>query len=129
MEREVNPSCQCSRFYCEITKEYTCCACCLQRESCSDPCLNHPSKCNLAITVRKVARKRKFTDGQAFKLWQEGYSDAMIAKAVGVSRQRINEWRDVLELPPTDREPIDTSRYYLVMLSNGEFAIIVDNKQ
>jgi len=128
MERKGMPSCQCSRFYCESTKEFTCCACCSQRESCTDPCLNHPSKCGLLITVKKAPRRSKFTDGQAFKLWQEGYSDAMIAKAVGVSRQRIQNWRDALELPDTYKEPIDTSKYYLVKLQSGESAILIDRK-
>ena len=129
MNQEVNPISQCSRFYCEITKEFTCCACCSQRESCSDPCLNHPSKCNLSIIPRKKVRKRKFTDGQAFKLWQQGYSDDMIAKAVGVSRQRIHAWRDVLELPATDKKPIDTTKYFLMKQSNGESIILVDKKK
>ena len=128
MKQEANPCSQCSRFYCEATNEFTCCACCPKRKSCLDPCLNHPSKCNLSIIPRKKARKRKFTDGQAFKLWQQGYSDDMIAKAVGVSRQRILAWRDVLELPATDKKPIDTTIYYLIKLSNGESAIIVDEK-
>lgn len=131
MEREGSPSCQCSRFYCEITKEYTCCGFCSQREECTDPCLNHPSKCNLSITPRKVVRNRKFTDYEAFKLWQDGYSDAMIAKAVGVSRQRIQTWRDTLELPATDKDPVDTSdtsKYYMIKLANGQYAILTDKK-
>lgn len=129
MGREENMRHLCSRFYCEITQEYTCCACCSQRESCTEACLNHPSKCNLFITAKKRrSRNRKFTDWQAFKLWQKGYSDTKIAKAVGVSRQRIQTWRDVLELPSTDQEQVDTSKYYLVKLSNGESAILIDRK-
>lgn len=120
---------QCSRFYCDITKEFTCCTCCPQRESCSDPCLNHPSKCNLSIPARKTARKRKFTDAQAFELWQKGYSDDMIAKSVGVSRQRIHAWRDVLELPATDKNNVDTTEYHLIKLKNGQSAVIVDKKK
>jgi hypothetical protein len=52
----------------------------------------------------------------------------MIAKTVGVSRQRIQTWRDTLELPATDKEPVDTSRYYLIKLSNGQSAILIDRK-
>ena len=127
MEREEKPNCQCSRFYCETMREYTCCACCPQVESCADPCLNHPSKCNLSIQ-KKVGRRRKLNEGEAFKLWKEGYSDASIAFLVGVSRQRIQIWRDVLELPPTDKENIDRGNYYLIKLPNGESAVIKDKK-
>lgn len=52
----------------------------------------------------------------------------MIAKELGVSRQRIQTWRDVLELPATDKEPVDTTKYYLVKLSNGQAAVIIDRK-
>jgi hypothetical protein len=58
-----------------------------------------------------------------------GYSDGMIAKSVGVSRQRIHAWRDVLELPATDKTPIDTTKYHLIKLSNGQCAVIVDEKR
>jgi hypothetical protein len=127
MEREGIKSCQCSRFYCSKTKEHTCCALCADRESCEDPCLNHPSKCKLSIQ-KKQGRPRKLNEGEAFKLWQEGKSDAVIAKAFDVSRQRIQAWRDTLELPATDKEPIDTSKYYLIKQQNGESAILIDRK-
>lgn len=120
----------CSRFYCSMQQEFTCCADCPRRETCPDPCLNHPSKCNLVIISAKKRRSplRKFTDGQAFELWQKGYSDSMIAKTVGVTRQRIQTWRDNLELPSTDGGDIDTSKYFIIKLSTGETAVMIDKK-
>lgn len=120
----------CSVFKCDTMKEYVCCADCPRRNQCPDPCLNHPSKCNLVRiqTKQKRSHPRRFTDEQAFKLWQKGYSDAEIGKTVGVSRQRIQTWRDNLELPSTALSDIDTSKYCLVKLSNGETAVLTDKK-
>lgn len=47
--------CFCSLFSCvaDKTKETLCCACCPEKESCVDACLNSPNKCNLATTYKE----------------------------------------------------------------------------
>ena len=64
-------------------------------------------------------RTRKFTDQQAFTLWQAYKTDAEIGNALGVSRAYIQRWRDQLELPSTAKNPIDTKKYHLAALQDG----------
>ena len=71
----------------------------------------------------KNKRNRRFTDAQAFALWQEGKSDAEIGKLLGVSRQMICKWRDAMELPATFKQDIDPSQYRLVHNKFGNFVI------
>lgn len=75
--------------------------------------------------VRSRGRKsrRSYTDEQAFKLWQEKYTDGQIGAALGVSRQAIQRWRDTMELPPVTGNDINTSEYKLIKTSRGIFAI------
>lgn len=74
--------------------------------------------------AKKPKRKpRKFTDQQAFELWQAGHTDAQIGAAVGVSRAYIQRWRDQLELPSTSKTPVDTKKYRLAVLQDGTYAI------
>lgn len=69
-------------------------------------------------------RKKKYTDREAFALWQAGKSDGEIGAALGVSRQLIQRWRDVLELPSTFLEPdVNTADYQLIALQNGMFVL------
>lgn len=69
-------------------------------------------------------RPRKYTDHQAFQLWQAGLTDAKIAKALGVSRISIVQWREQLELPSTWKNPIDTKKYRLASLQDGTAIVI-----
>ena len=71
-------------------------------------------------------RKRKFTDAEAFCLWQQGLTDAEIGQALGVSRAYIQRWRDHLELPSTARFPIDTKKYRLSQMEDGTPIVIND---
>lgn len=76
----------------------------------------------------KKRTPRKYTDQDAFRLWQEGKSDAEIARSLGVSRALIQRWRDTLELPSTTKHPIDTKKYRLQQAEDGTiFAIQDDN--
>lgn len=115
----------CSVFTCSEMNGNICCADCPNRQSCDDPCLNHPSKCNLAIskTNGRVVTRR-FTDSEAFELWQHGYTDAQIAEILGVSRQRIQTWRDDIELPSTAKHNIDTKKYRLAYMPDGTCYVI-----
>lgn len=76
-------------------------------------------------TARKPVRKsrRKYTDEEAFALWQEGKNDCEIGAILGVSRQMIQKWRDVMELPSTNKTEIDTGSYHLVRTHAGVFVI------
>lgn len=72
---------------------------------------------------RKPAKRsrRRYTDEQAFALWQAGKNDFEIGRELGVSRQIIQRWRDTMELPSTVKFDIDTHRYQLVRTPAGIF--------
>ena len=72
-------------------------------------------------------RSRKFTDMEAFALWQQYMTDSEIAEAVGVSRAYIQRWRDQLELPSTSRECIDTKKYRLTTMRDGTSVVLIEN--
>ena len=69
-------------------------------------------------------RPRKFTDLEAFTLWQSYMTDAEIGSALGVSRAYIQRWRDHLELPSTSKDYIDTKKYRLAALQDGTTIVI-----
>lgn len=68
--------------------------------------------------------KRRYTDEEAFALWQEGLSDSEIGERLGVSRTIIQRWRDILELPSTKISKIDTKKYRLSKTNDGIYYII-----
>lgn len=84
----------------------------------------------MAIPPQKHRKKRpqKFSDAEAFRLWQDRMPDAQIANILGVSRVRIVQWRDQLELPSTRKSPIDTQKYRLAYMQDGS-AIILNSDQ
>ena len=75
---------------------------------------------------KRLHRKRKFTDAQAFQLWQQGKTDDEIGRTLGVSRAYIQRWRDQLELPSTARFPVDTKKYRLAHMQDGTTIVIND---
>ena len=74
-------------------------------------------------------RPRRFTDQDAFILWQSYMSDAQIGKTLGVSRAYIQRWRDQLELPSTSKTRIDTKKYRLAKLQDGTTIVLIDNDE
>lgn len=81
----------------------------------------------MAPPSKKKQRKfpeRRFTDEQAFALWQAGKSDTEIGAIVGVSRQTIQKWRDVLELPLTTKKFVDTQKYRLCKIRDGTYIVV-----
>lgn len=76
--------------------------------------------------AKRKQRPRRFSDEEAFLLWQEGHTDSEIAQKVGVSRALIQRWRDILELPLTTKEPIDTKKYRLAQLQDGTAVVLTD---
>ena len=76
-------------------------------------------------TSHKRRRKRRYTDEQLFRLWQEGYTDEQIGQAVGVSRQFIQRWRDQLELPSTSKFHVNTQKYRLTTMRDGTYIVII----
>ena len=78
---------------------------------------------------KRRKRDRKFTDAQAFILWQASMTDAEIGKALGVSRAYIQRWRDQLELPSTSKTNINTKKYRLAALQDGTSIVIHENDQ
>ena len=73
---------------------------------------------------RQSQRPRKFTDQEAFALWQAYKTDAEIGSTLGVSRAYIQRWRDHLELPSTSKTLIDTKKYRLALLQDGNYAAV-----
>ncbi len=67
-------------------------------------------------------RKRKCDISTIFSLWQQGYSDAQIAKQLGTSRTLIQKYRDTYEIP-SNKTITDTYRYHLVETSYGIFVM------
>ena len=72
-------------------------------------------------------RPRKFTDQEAFALWQSRMTDADIGSTLGVSRAYIQRWRDQLELPSTSKANIDTKKYRLAQLQDGTAVVLKDD--
>lgn len=70
---------------------------------------------------------KRYDDREAFKLWQEGKTDAQIASALGVSRTIIQRWRDVLELPSTHKKMINTKKYRLEKNRDGSLIAVKDD--
>lgn len=75
---------------------------------------------------KKAKRQRKYTDAEAFQLWQQGMTDTQIGQHLGVSRAYIQRWRDQLELPSTARFPVDTKKYRLTQMEDGTAIVIND---
>lgn len=72
-------------------------------------------------------KKKRYTDEQVFKLWQEGKSDAKIGEIVGVSHTMIQRWRERMGLPSNKRLSTDTAKYKLVDTPLGKFAVTEDD--
>ena len=68
---------------------------------------------------KKKGPARKFTDAQAFALWQSGMNDTAIAAELGVSQQTISHWRSQLELPMLSKNRINPTKYRLAELPDG----------
>ena len=90
--------------------------------------LLHEGECQKMVSPTpppKPSRRmrRRYTDEEAFSLWQSGMNDCEIGSALGVSRQIIQRWRDVMELPSTVKGDIDTSKYRLVKTEKGFFVL------
>lgn len=91
---------------------------------------NSGQKIDPSIPPRKRNRKhRKFTDQEAFTLWQQYLTDKEIAAEIGVSRAYIQRWRDQLELPSTSKTPIDTQKYRLTHLQDGTSIILREDDE
>ena len=77
------------------------------------------------IKKKQSQRPRKFTDQQAFSLWQAYMTDSEIGSTLGVSRAYIQRWRDQLELPSTSKAHVDTKKYRLTTLRDGTAIVII----
>lgn len=78
---------------------------------------------------RTTHHTRKFTDKQAFSLWQDYMTDAEIGSTLGVSRAYIQRWRDHLELPSTSKTRIDTKKYRLAKLQDGTTIVLNEDNE
>lgn len=78
---------------------------------------------------RTTHHTRKFTDKQAFSLWQAYMTDAEIGSTLGVSRAYIQRWRDHLELPSTSKTRIDTKKYRLAKLQDGTTIVLNEDNE
>lgn len=91
-----------------------------------DPC-TYITEAVRTTTDKRKLKKRSYSEERAFHLWQAGHTDAEIASDVGVSRAAIQKWRDVLELPSTTRKNIDTKKYHLARMPDGEYVVLKDD--
>ena len=85
-----------------------------------------------SVDIRKRRHSsRKFDEQQAFSLWQQYMTDLEIAKALGVSRGYIQEWRSQLALPSTStaKKPINTKKYRLTFLRDGTPIILREDDE
>ena len=73
---------------------------------------------------RKPKKDKRYSEQEAFKLWQEGKTDEEIASVFGVSRTLIQRWRDTMELPSTSKRRIDTKKYRLEQNPDGTFVVL-----
>lgn len=78
---------------------------------------------------RPSIKPRKFTDQEAFTLWQARMTDAEIGNTLGVSRAYIQRWRDHLELPSTAKTRIDTKKYRLAALRDGTTIVVREDDE
>lgn len=89
----------------------------------------YENRCAMVVPPRKKRhnnyRPRRFTDPEAFTLWQSYMTDAEIGKTLGVSRAYIQRWRDQLELPSTSILCINTQKYRLATLRDGTYIVII----
>ena len=77
-----------------------------------------------SITKKQRGPKRRFTDEQAFDLWQHGLNDTAIGKELGVTQQSIYHWRSQLGLPLLSKNRINPHKYRLSKLPDGSSIII-----
>lgn len=73
---------------------------------------------------KRKGPERKFSEEEAFRLWQSGMSDTQIAKALGVSHQSIHQWRNLLEIPTHYKNYVDTTKYRLAKTQDGTTIVI-----
>lgn len=92
--------------------------------------LYEPGRVSPTIKKKRTSHHtRKFTDQQAFSLWQAYMTDAEIGSTLGVSRAYIQRWRDHLELPSTAKTRIETKKYRLASLQDGTTIVLIDNDE
>lgn len=60
----------CRQFYCDQRGDRFCCADCYMQRDCANPCVNHPSRCNLEDSDHKPIRRH----GKNSKLLPKGYN-------------------------------------------------------
>lgn len=72
---------------------------------------------------------RKYTDQEAFALWQAYYSDSEIAREFGSTRSSVQQWRTKLELPATGKAKINTKKYRLAAMQDGTTIVIQEDDQ
>lgn len=73
---------------------------------------------------RKPQKGKRYSEQEAFNLWQEGKTDEEIASVFGVSRTLIQRWRDTMELPSTSKRRIDTKKYRLEQNPDGTYVVL-----
>ena len=94
--------------------------------------LTYDSMQGTSISCDRPKRRqqpRKFSDADAFALWQQGHSDGQIGAAVGVSKACIQAWRSRLELPPNTVPGIDRKKYRLAFLPGGTPVVLCQNDE
>ena len=85
-----------------------------------------PIACNRR---QRRQQPRKFSDTEAFALWQQGRSDGQIAAEVGVTKACIQAWRSRLELPSITATGVDRKKYRLDFLPDGTPVVLIQNDE
>ena len=92
-----------------------------------DSTMQHtPIACNRR---QRRQQPRKFSDTEAFALWQQGRSDGQIAAEVGVTKACIQAWRSRLELPPYTSTGVDRQKYRLDLFPDGTPVVLIQNDE
>lgn len=85
-----------------------------------------PTEEKRLISPTKKRSKKKYTDEEIFALWQQGLSDTKIAEKFGVTKQTIQKWRSLMEVPSIPLS--ERQKYRLVDTEYGLYVLSPDDE-
>ena len=80
-----------------------------------------PTEEKRLISPTKKHKPKKYTDEEIFALWQQGLPDTKIAEKFGVTKQTIQKWRDIMEVPSIPQP--ERQKYRLVDTEYGLYVL------
>ena len=85
-----------------------------------------PTEEKRLISPQKKHKPKKYTDEAIFTLWQQGLPDTKIAEKFGVTKQTIQKWRDIMEVPSIPQP--ERQKYRLVDTEYGLYVLSPDDE-